>query len=995
MPRNKLEVTSINGGFAATQDFGGDGTYQFGLGIDPDYSLTTGLYRKSAALMPTRYEKFSGAVITGTPNWILTNPKNTFIYAYSQDPTGAALEINSSGFVTDSYLKAYYRFSTGALLVDSGPNAKTLTNNNTVASAAAGKFGYCADFGTANTNKNLSIADTLSYNGGAFSFSVWAKIQTELTINGQYYVLASVADAVSDTILQLVYEMSGTTKRVSFRRSRYGIEDKTASVNVTLGISNWHNIIGTYDGTNLHCYVDNVDSGAVAASGIGNDGVVSGFSIGGPIDTTAPTGGTITTSGGRTIHKFTANGTFTSPIGLVADVFVLGGGGGGGAGGSAVGGGGGGAGAFIYTSGLFVTPGALSVTVGGGGAGGSSGSSSIFTTITAVGGGRGGGYGGGTSGGSGGGAAGANGGGGSVAGQGNNGGTGVGTVGGGSCSGGGGGGYGSVGNNGGGASGFVGGGGGSSYGITIEGSLVYYAGGGNGGTYNSTNPGTNAGANTGSGGSGSGGGVGGGGGAGGNGGSGIVIISYPTGPGFANAFIDDVAVFSRALTPAEVFAIYASGGAFVSYDNALGSETLQSAVTNGVGNGAAYYNNYIYLATNTTVARYGPLDGSIALNQSFWVTTLSKTALNNKVYPLIAGTLIPNHPMHVHGDNALYFGDTLNGQGIIHKIKTKKVTNEGDTDDGSTYNALDLPFGFFPTDIESYGTDLCICSIQTTDSTSNQGRAALFLWDTVSDTFYAGPIWISDPLATALLNVNGQIWVWSGSAQQGCRLSKYLGGVQLSEILILEEACPPLAGAVVSDGNRLYWGGFTIHPIARACVYSYGSKDGRLTQGLHIPIKASSTGTTPAVTAISLYSQLGLARPKLLVGWRDDSAKGIDKVSTTATYGSKWRSQPFNISQKFRLAKLRIALGATLVANMSITPTIYFDDENDTMILPAITTANFPTAARKILYKDTQLNAKKGENNFFIELAWTGTVELPVKFPIEIEIETFDNEQTT
>jgi hypothetical protein len=167
-----------------------------------------------------------------------------------------------------------------------------------------------------------------------------------------------------------------------------------------------------------------------------------------------------------------------------------------------------------------------------------------------------------------------------------------------------------------------------------------------------------------------------------------------------------------------------------------------------------------------------------------------------------------------------------------------------------------------------------------------------------------------------------------------------------------------------------------------------------LTQGLHIPIKTSSAGSTPNATSLVLYSQIGLARPKLLVGWKDASAQGLDKVSTSATYSAKFRSQPFNVGQKFRLAKLRLALGATLAADMEITPTIYFDDENANMVLDAVNPTNFPSAQRKALYKDTQLESTKGENNFFLELAWTGTAELPIKFPIEIEIETYDNEQT-
>lgn len=282
MPREKLQITSINAGFAPTQDFGPEGSYQFGLGIDPDYSLMSALYRKSAALIPTRYEKFSSTVITGAPSWIMTTPKNTNVYVYAKDPSGSAAEISTLNLATDPNLKAYYKMSTGALTTDSGGASKTLTNNNTVAEAAAGKFGYCADFGTANTNKSFSIADALSYNGGAYSISLWVKVQTELVTNGDGYVLARVAEAATDTILQLEYVQLLGVKKVVFRRIAYGSAVQEASRIVTLGIADWHHIVGTYDGTNLHVYVDNVDSGAVAASGAGTNGVSDKFSIGAP-----------------------------------------------------------------------------------------------------------------------------------------------------------------------------------------------------------------------------------------------------------------------------------------------------------------------------------------------------------------------------------------------------------------------------------------------------------------------------------------------------------------------------------------------------------------------------------------------------------------------------------------------------------------------------------------------------------------------------------------
>ena len=114
------------------------------------------------------------------------------------------------------------------------------------------------------------------------------------------------------------------------------------------------------------------------------------------------TGGTVTTAAGKTIHTFTASGTFTvttvtgsDPITGLVEYLIVGGGGGAG---NDVGGGGGG-GALIYKTSQPVSPGPYSITVGGGGGSGQSvnvkGTPGVETTAfdkTAAGGGGGGSY---------------------------------------------------------------------------------------------------------------------------------------------------------------------------------------------------------------------------------------------------------------------------------------------------------------------------------------------------------------------------------------------------------------------------------------------------------------------------------------------------------------------------------------------------------------------------------------------------------------------------
>ena len=92
------------------------------------------------------------------------------------------------------------------------------------------------------------------------------------------------------------------------------------------------------------------------------------------------TGGTVTTAGGKTIHTFTALGDFIVTSGNDnVEYLVVAGGGSGGPGNYH--GPGGGAGGYRTGTGLPVSPGPYSITVGGGG-GGTNGSPSVFSTIT-------------------------------------------------------------------------------------------------------------------------------------------------------------------------------------------------------------------------------------------------------------------------------------------------------------------------------------------------------------------------------------------------------------------------------------------------------------------------------------------------------------------------------------------------------------------------------------------------------------------------------------
>lgn len=443
--------------------------------------------------------------------------------------------------------------------------------------------------------------------------------------------------------------------------------------------------------------------------------------------------------------------------------------------------------------------------------------------------------------------------------------------------------------------------------------------------------------------------------------------------------------------------VVTANGRLISYDSSLGTETLIGTVTGGVAQGGWYYNNYIYIPTGTDVSRYGPLDnlGSAAITNSWW-TGLGLTALTNTTYPTIRSVSMPNHWGCIHGDGSSYFLDFKDGQGIVNRINTKKGTYEGELDGTvapSAYNVLDLPFGFYPVAICSYSTDLAILTMQTTSSTVSQGKAALFLWDPTNiDTFYRGPVYLPDALATAQIYANGILYLFSGNAVNGMRMSAYSGGDTVSDSVYLEEGVPPLAGAVETAGNRIMWGGSTTYPSTSASVFAYGSKNSKLPKGINNIAKTTSSGASPMVTAIKVVQQASNITPKPIVGWRDGSGYGIDRLSSTATYSSVINLQTITVGRKFKIIEMRIPLGAAVAANMTVTPKLYFDEESSSFTLPVINNTNYPSQ-RKIIYKEGDLDdTAGGENNFFLQLSFTGSDQCPVTLPIEFTLEVYDDE---
>lgn len=445
---------------------------------------------------------------------------------------------------------------------------------------------------------------------------------------------------------------------------------------------------------------------------------------------------------------------------------------------------------------------------------------------------------------------------------------------------------------------------------------------------------------------------------------------------------------------------YLDNGNLISYTYLFASETQAAAVTSSSGNGAEYYDNYLYLAKNTDIARYGPLNGTPAITQAYWSSTLGLTALTDTTYPTINGQEIPNHPMKRHVDGNLYIGDVVGNKGVLHFVATTKTTVEGDTDNGSTYNALDFPYGYYPTTIETYGTDLAVGLIEGTSTNLRQSKAAISFWDTSSVSFnQIIQVELPDPIITALKNVNGVLYAFTGTSAGGYRILRFAGGYTFTEIYYSEEGHPPFQGAVDQDLNRLVWGTDITYPESAAVVMALGHRRAQLgalgisayspPPPVHCILRSTSAGSTQQVRSVKFIQNDAYPKLSPVVGWSDASSQGIDKLSTT--YGTNYFRILANIGQPFQINKITIPLAQAVGSNMTVVPKLYFDNLSSNQAGTTINSTNYANSERLVrLYPGNFSSKVYGKHDFCFELKWSGSALLTVQLPITIEGEILD-----
>lgn len=145
--------------------------------------------------------------------------------------------------------------------------SNTLTNVGSV-TYNTGLINNGIDLGSANTTKYLNKSSDL-LGDSSFTISLWVKLNTELTSDGQSYEFFNNTTTLNS--YHIYYDRESGTKLLHFRRATpgTGANEFDISSSVSLGTSSWHQIVVTYDGTTGILYLDNTNVVSTTKSGNG------------------------------------------------------------------------------------------------------------------------------------------------------------------------------------------------------------------------------------------------------------------------------------------------------------------------------------------------------------------------------------------------------------------------------------------------------------------------------------------------------------------------------------------------------------------------------------------------------------------------------------------------------------------------------------------------------------------------------------------------------
>lgn len=476
---------------------------------------------------------------------------------------------------------------------------------------------------------------------------------------------------------------------------------------------------------------------------------------------------------------------------------------------------------------------------------------------------------------------------------------------------------------------------------------------------------------------------------------GIAPTSYGK---FSSTLLDSAPMWICGAPTTNGVFVFGANGTVLSYSGATFASSSEVAIgtpkqdgTPGAGDGLNAANDYLYAALYNDIARYGPLSSSgPTWTNSYWVSGLGMSALSSTIaYVSNRDVTYPQHVIHFHSDGRFYVAEYDGANGRLHSWTTDSTGANG----SATYNDLTLPPGMLPMAMAKYGEDIAIlCTPQLVfvgGTFPTSGDAAMYLWDAIAGHKFYREVPIHEPLATAICNKNGFLYILAGNMDANTKLLRYAGGETFDTLVVIPEGMPPPAGAVDALGNMIAWGGYVTYPTAAGTAFTYGFRSGTLPSNSLNSIAriSNTTGSLPIVTCLKFLQRGNYP----IVGWHTQDGNGLDKKAS-GTYANIFQSETFQVNRKGTIRRLRFPLNTNVQAGTGITLTFYTDNETASYTtgeggLVAINNTNY---SNNETYIDMQGLDIPFSNNFYLRFDFNGTAETAIGLPVEIEYDLTD-----
>jgi hypothetical protein len=118
-------------------------------------------------------------------------------------------------------------------------------------------------------SQKVIVSSDAGVTGGTITLSIWVKLASEISSGIWCFFLQR--DYSTQVKYAIYYDYNRGTRRLNFQRTRYSIVDDSSYYKTTLGTSDWHHLVLTYDNSNVRGYKNGVlVAGPTASTGNGS-----------------------------------------------------------------------------------------------------------------------------------------------------------------------------------------------------------------------------------------------------------------------------------------------------------------------------------------------------------------------------------------------------------------------------------------------------------------------------------------------------------------------------------------------------------------------------------------------------------------------------------------------------------------------------------------------------------------------------------------------------